>query len=76
MESFDHLPQSRPLIYTKPIDEASLIAERRKRREAIKAKYKGQDMSELVKTIPINKASARTNYELKGSVDRPQDSSE
>ena len=36
------------------VDEATLIEERRKRREAIKAKYKGQSTPLLVKALAIN----------------------
>ncbi|KAF3310511.1 U4/U6 small nuclear ribonucleoprotein prp4 [Orbilia oligospora] len=38
----------------KPIDEAAILEERRKRREAIKAKYKGQATPLLVSALALN----------------------
>lgn len=44
-----------------PADEASLIEERRKRREAIKAKYKGQATPLLVQALQLgNDSEAQT----------------
>ena len=37
----------------KPLDEAALIEERRKRREAIRAKYKRQDTPLLVQALSL-----------------------
>ena len=44
------------IIQSEPIDEAKLIEERRKRREAIKAKYKGQSTPLLVSILSINQS--------------------
>ena len=41
-------------VETQPMDEATLIEERRKRREAIKAKYKGQETPLLVQALVIS----------------------
>jgi serine/threonine-protein kinase PRP4 len=41
-----------------PLDEASLIEERRKRREAIKAKYKGQAPPLLVQALRLDNTPA------------------
>lgn len=41
------------VIENKPVDEASLIEERRKRREAIKNKYRGQAPSLLVQALHV-----------------------
>ena len=38
---------------TEPVDEAKLIEERRKRREAIKAKYKDQKTPLLVQALQL-----------------------
>ena len=43
---------------TQPTDEASVIEERRKRREAIKARYRGQATPLLVQTLALDTASA------------------
>ncbi|KAF2145185.1 uncharacterized protein K452DRAFT_284574 [Aplosporella prunicola CBS 121167] len=43
---------------TEPVDEAALIEERRKRREAIKAKYKGQSTPLLVQALQLGSDSA------------------
>ena len=44
-------------VETPPMDEATLIEERRKRREAIKAKYKGHGMPLLVQALAISSNS-------------------
>lgn len=41
-------------VQNQPLDEASLIEERRKRREAIKAKHRGQATPLLVQALAIN----------------------
>lgn len=76
MKSIEYLQQPRQPKSTQPVDEAALIAERRKRREAIKAKYKGQETSKLDKTFIINDTSALIKQEPKALVDHPQASSE
>ena len=45
------------LLDKTPVNEATLIEERRKRREAIKAKYRGQATPLLVKALAINHES-------------------
>jgi len=46
---------------SKPVDEATLIEERRKRREAIKAKYRGQATPLLVQALQLgNKTGSST----------------
>ena len=45
---------------TQPVDEAALIEERRKRREAIKAKHRGQATSLIVQALAHTTASAST----------------
>ena len=40
-----------PVVESAPIDEAALIEERRRKREAIKAKYKGQAAPLLVQAL-------------------------
>lgn len=45
---------------TKPLDEAALLEERRKRREAIKAKYKGQATPLLVSALALNTPTSAT----------------
>lgn len=42
---------------TRPVDEATLIEERRKRREAIKAKYKGSATPLLVQALQLGNES-------------------
>ena len=44
----------------KPVDEATLIEERRRRREAIKAKHKGQTTPLLVQALAIDKSAPST----------------
>ena len=44
-----------------PIDEATLIEERRKKREAIKAKYRGQATSLLVQALQLDSTPASTS---------------
>ena len=41
-----------------PLDEAALIEARRKKREAIKAKYKGQETPALVQALALNNTTA------------------
>ena len=43
---------------TKPLDEAALIEERRKKREAIKAKHRGQATPMLVQALALDSKSA------------------
>ena len=45
---------------TQPVDEAALIEERRKRREAIKAKHRGQATPLIVQALAHKTASAST----------------
>lgn len=45
------------LTDTKPVDEATLIEERRKRREAIKAKYRGSATPLLVQALQLGNES-------------------
>ena len=45
---------------TQPVDEAALIEERRKRREAIKAKHRGQATPLIVQALAHKSASAST----------------
>ncbi|MCJ1473755.1 U4/U6 small nuclear ribonucleoprotein prp4 [Lambiella insularis] len=42
------------LVQSQPLDEAALIEERRKRREAIKAKHRGQETPLLVQALAIS----------------------
>ncbi|EWC43803.1 hypothetical protein DRE_07312 [Drechslerella stenobrocha 248] len=44
----------------KPLDEAAVLEERRKRREAIKAKYKGQATPLLVSALALNTPTSTT----------------
>ena len=45
------------VVDTPPLDEASLMEARRKKREAIKAKYKGQETPMLVQALALNNDS-------------------
>ena len=45
------------IVDTPPLDEASLMEARRKKREAIKAKYKGQETPMLVQALALNSDS-------------------
>lgn len=53
IEAKDPQPKDQP-----PADEAKLIEERRKRREAIKAKHRGQATPLLVQALTLDKTSA------------------
>ncbi|KFY28153.1 hypothetical protein V493_03079 [Pseudogymnoascus sp. VKM F-4281 (FW-2241)] len=48
-----HPPVEEPPSDTEPVDEAALIEQRRKRREAIKAKYKGSATPLMVQALQI-----------------------
>ena len=48
------------IVDTPPLDEAALIEARRKKREAIKAKYKGQETPMLVQALALNEAAPRS----------------
>ena len=43
-----------------PLDEAALIEARRKKREAIKAKYKGQETPTLVQALALNESTPQS----------------
>lgn len=47
-----------------PVDEATMIEERRKKREAIKAKHRGQATPLLVQALALNSASTPTTSKL------------
>ncbi|KAI9675824.1 MAG: U4/U6 small nuclear ribonucleoprotein prp4 [Trizodia sp. TS-e1964] len=49
--------QAIDIVESKPVDEATLIEERRKRREAIKAKYRGQATPLLVQALQLGNES-------------------
>ena len=49
------------LTSIQPLDEATLIEERRKRREAIKAKHRGQSTPMLVQALALNKETPTLN---------------
>lgn len=51
--SSSNTPAENDLLGSKPVDEASLIEERRKRREAIKNKYRGHAPSLLVQALHV-----------------------
>ena len=46
------------MVAAQPLDEAALIDARRKKREAIKAKYKRQDTPALVQALDLNNTTA------------------
>ncbi|KAK8157087.1 kinase-like domain-containing protein [Phyllosticta citrichinensis] len=54
-----------------PVDEAALIEERRKRREAIKAKYKGQSTPLLVQALHLGNESNPATPKDESSDSRP-----
>ncbi|KAK8194820.1 kinase-like domain-containing protein [Phyllosticta capitalensis] len=54
-----------------PVDEAALIEERRKRREAIKAKYKGQSTPLLVQALHLGNESSPATPQDESSDSRP-----
>lgn len=54
----DGVEESTPPFNAQPIDEASRIEERRKRREAIKARHRGQATPMLVQALAIDNSSA------------------
>ena len=53
-----------------PADEAALIEARRKKREAIKAKYKGQETPALVQALALNSNTAPTSPKDPNVVDQ------
>ncbi|KAI9815343.1 MAG: U4/U6 small nuclear ribonucleoprotein prp4 [Pycnora praestabilis] len=52
-----HTKAKKEISNAPPVDEASLIEERRKRREAIKAKYRGQNTPLLVQALQLGNDS-------------------
>lgn len=56
-----------------PIDEAVLIEERRKRREAIKAKHRGQATPLLVQALVHDDTSTPTQQIQEIGIDRSRD---
>ncbi|KAL9122158.1 MAG: hypothetical protein Q9187_001287 [Circinaria calcarea] len=55
-----------------PLDEAALIEARRKKREAIKAKYRGQETPMLVQALALNNGSAPNSPKPDGATASPQ----
>ena len=53
------------------VDEAALIEERRKRREAIKAKHKGRDTPLLVQALAIDKSAPSTPKAITSDTEIP-----
>ena len=60
--------QSLPNENAQPVDEATLIEERRKRREAIKARHRGQVTPLLVQALAPDKALSIPEAQLAGAV--------
>lgn len=54
-----------------PVDEAALIEERRKRREAIKAKHRGQSTPMLVQALALNKETPTLTPNSNTSTHKP-----
>lgn len=64
--------QSLPADPPQPLDEAALIEQRRKRREAIKARHKGQDTPLLVQAVAPEKTLSTSEARITDSLDRNQ----
>ena len=64
--------QSLPDENTQPRDEAALIEERRKRREAIKARHRGQATPLLVQALAPDKAASKPEAKSGGVVAQDQ----
>ncbi|KAI9673161.1 MAG: U4/U6 small nuclear ribonucleoprotein prp4 [Caeruleum heppii] len=63
---------STSLAESEPVDEAALIEERRKRREAIKAKYKGQSTPLLVQALHLGSDTTASNTPAASGSDEPE----
>lgn len=63
MEHLEHVQYARQAQTMQPVDEGTLIEERRKRREAIKAKYRDKSGSISATAWLSPKASAPLDYE-------------
>ena len=59
------MEQVAPSATGRAVDEAALIEERRKRREAIKAKHRGQSTPLLVETLALENDSALATAKMK-----------
>ena len=65
MDQDDGMEQTLPVAIGRAVDEAALIEERRKRREAIKAKHRGQATPTLVESLALENDSAPTTPRTK-----------
>lgn len=63
MEHLEHVQHPRQVQIMQPVDEATLIEERRKRREAIKAKYRDKNDPISGMACLSSKALAPLDYE-------------
>lgn len=59
--------ESEAEVRSEPVDEAKLIEERRKRREAIKAKYRGQS-TPLLATLSINQSMPNSSIVVESPI--------